>query len=98
MQGMVADGWEIHLWSGGGERWVERNASRLRIMKLITGFHGKPDYPMRLGMVRTRLGFIPDLTVDNNPDEEVQGVAFEHVETWWGKHRAILLPLRQNMG
>jgi hydroxymethylpyrimidine pyrophosphatase-like HAD family hydrolase len=69
---LVASGWEVALWSGGGQVHAQEIADLMDINHLITGTHRKVEYPMSLSSVVEKFGQAPVAMFDD--EENVEGI------------------------
>lgn len=80
-------GSRVVLWSGGGAEHARSVARRLKLPEDIECY-AKPDFPPLPEDVIDLLGRIPDLTVDDDEEERVEGAGFLLVDDynphgWW---------------
>lgn len=83
LQEMVASGeWELKLWSAGGAEHAEAAGRALGLP--FTSAHCKAEYPMTREAVEEIFGRLPDLTLDDDETEAIEGVEFRHIVGYAG--------------
>jgi hypothetical protein len=76
VRGLVDAGTEVHVWSGAGARHAEDVARKAGVAQYVEAFHSKAEYPMTTESATRALGFRPDMTVDDDEEERLDGVPF----------------------
>lgn len=87
---LTALGFEVHLWSAGGADHARTVAEQFTLHGSVRGYHDKPDLPMTEAAAEERLGFVPVLTIDDEPTERVGAWPFFLIDGFFA--RAALLP------
>lgn len=92
LEALKALGFQVVLWSAGGAKHARLTAEQGGYAEKIDGFYRKPEFTkMNANSARDVLGFVPALTIDDDPSEALAGVPFVAVEPWWGKHNVVIL-------
>ena len=82
---LVQEGHRVYIWSAGGEKHAKEVSIAMDIDRIVEGYFRKPSYPMQPDAVRDIFGQLPDLTIDDDYGEAIEGVPFSLTECWWGK-------------
>lgn len=77
------EGVQVYLWSIEGKEHCAQVSKVLNLQDIIVDCFDKPGLPMSLDSTVAKIGFKPDVTVDNDGTKEIEGVNFIQVEAFW---------------
>ena len=86
---LKAAGVEIYLWSTCGADYCANVATTLGFAHFFSGYFEKAEYLMTYDAAVKKLGFVPDLTVDDDATEQIPGIPFLQVEGFFFMNRVF---------
>lgn len=84
LQLLHSKNFRIFLWSAGGKEHCDNVVKFQKMEDIIENTFRKAEYPMQFNDVVEVLGFKPDMTIDNDKSEQVEGIPFIECSTFWG--------------
>lgn len=88
-------GWEIRLWSAGGKDYAKQIAVLMAgVTSRISGFHDKAAFGASYEEVVEHLGLAPDIIVDDDAGEFINGIPLLHVRPFYEEQDLDKIALR----